>query len=359
MGHLAIVNTETLDEVIRKGCISTRGDLGSLWLKTTSDLFSDALCIRKGDLIFPWVVKGEKNENMGFRFVMKAMDVAHYAYGEEYPIQIPIEKIYLEFSSYLSEDKALNLFDNRLLWNAIGKKSLQRPKSITHQTSFEDEQMISLLTSESIGAFVERQAGNYDYSKAQKITISETQNDRDEVVVRDILRFSEGERISKLQLNKLPWISNDCFSYEKTLEAWLCENIDGTKCQGLRQLLMSNEDRIIWFGNYLPYGVQGKNIDFVILTKNDTSHKAYVVELKMGRATFKDYIDHCNQVMRYSDYYKMAFNSYGVDVCVTPVIITHNSTLKTTMKPTAWNDVNIPWIGYSVINSNVTFERLL
>ena len=144
MGHLCIVNNETIENVIKTGYISTKGDLGKLPIKTISDLFADVLAMRKDDLVFPWVIKGDDNSNIGFRYMMRVSGQPIYVKGEEYPIKVPIKDIY-EFQNALPETMALNLFGSKLLWNAIGKKSLGRGRSITHQTLFEDKLLLYLM----------------------------------------------------------------------------------------------------------------------------------------------------------------------------------------------------------------------
>lgn len=359
MGHLAIVNIETLEDVLSSGCISTRGNINKIWLKTTSDLFSDALCIRKGDLIFPWIIKGDSGKNLGFRYVLKAKDVAHYSFGSEYPIQIPVEEKIIEYSSYLSEDKALDLFNQQLLWNAIGKKSLGRGKSITHQTLQEDDCLTNLLSGNSDGKFTEICGGTYDYVEKNKISISESQNNWNDPYIETIEKINEYDRISRLNLNKLPWVEKNYFSYEKTLEAWICENIDGPKCVEFRKLFLNNDDELVWFGNYLPYGVQGSNIDFVTIIRRNDELLGFVIELKVGPTKYNGYLEICKQVSNYSNYIKKALKSFNVDLLVTPMVLTGRTSQILSFKPMDWQGTEIPWINYSIVNSEVRFERVL
>ena len=93
MGHLNIVTQETFNEIINEGHISTRGDLKDegKWIKTTSDLFSDALAMRKGDLVFPWIIKSNGGKNIGFKYVFRVSGKPIFVNGEKYPIKIPLE----------------------------------------------------------------------------------------------------------------------------------------------------------------------------------------------------------------------------------------------------------------------------
>lgn len=126
VGHLNIVNNDTIIDILETGYISTNGVLKSRTIKTISDLFSDVLATRKGDFVFPWIIKGKDNNQIGFRYILKIAGPPIYVFGDEYPIKIPIEDIVISYPIALEESDALDLFRIELLWNAIGKKSLGR-----------------------------------------------------------------------------------------------------------------------------------------------------------------------------------------------------------------------------------------
>ncbi|MGV8016882.1 MAG: hypothetical protein AB2L26_01690 [Ignavibacteria bacterium] len=150
MGHLYIVSLETLD--LNNPYISVVGSIGKvdsssrpLIEKTVADILSDAFCTRIGDYVFPWITKGRKTPNIGFKFYFKVTGAPIFVEKDNFPIKIPISTDYFEASSAISEIEALDLFRKDILWNAIGKKSLGRGKSITHQTPQEDKLLIRLL----------------------------------------------------------------------------------------------------------------------------------------------------------------------------------------------------------------------
>ena len=67
MGHLAIVNADTIQRINSQNpYISIGGTLGAYPYKTISDLFADALTVRDGDIIFTWMVNTQHKEGIGF-----------------------------------------------------------------------------------------------------------------------------------------------------------------------------------------------------------------------------------------------------------------------------------------------------
>ena len=75
MGHLPIVSESSLTLMIKKGAVLVmvpRADCrpSQKW----ADILADALCIRKGDPVFPWVVKSKQT---GFSYQFKASDSAY------------------------------------------------------------------------------------------------------------------------------------------------------------------------------------------------------------------------------------------------------------------------------------------
>ena len=81
MGHIPIVNQDTIQKVITEGCISTRGNLKDYKVKTIADLFADALTTRVGDLVFPWIIGSKNKPNIGFKYVFKVADKPYFVHG--------------------------------------------------------------------------------------------------------------------------------------------------------------------------------------------------------------------------------------------------------------------------------------
>ncbi|MBR0028645.1 MAG: hypothetical protein IJP55_00150 [Bacteroidales bacterium] len=132
MGHLAIVNANTIKRITdQHPYISIGGTLQAHPCKTISDLFADALTVREGDLIFTWMVDGSGIPGIGFdRYYIANGTVVFDSHDPDYPIKIGVREGY-QYNKAVPEEKALDLFCHHLLWNAIGKKSLGRGRSLS------------------------------------------------------------------------------------------------------------------------------------------------------------------------------------------------------------------------------------
>lgn len=356
MGHLPIVNNETIQDVLNTGYVCTRGNLGAYAIKTVSDLFSDVLAVRKGDLLFPWITLGGDNHNIGFRYVLKVDGKPIYVPGQHYPIKIPIQ---LEVQSYeiaLPEYQALDLFNEEILWNAIGKKSLGRGRSFTHQTPAEDEILLKLMADKNAGEHTITQINRVNYANAVEISINPNQ----ENLPNDFYLGNENEegfdRIASLNLANISWVRNGGFSYEKTLEAWLMQNFDLENCQQLWDVLNTNYNNVKWIGNYLAFGVAGSNIDAVVIGQRDGKEVLYVFELKNNSLNLDGYRAVCSQVIKYAEFlHKAVKGQYEV----IPVIVSFISDHFNRVDMLKHNNQPIEWIGYYIQEGSVFFEQQL
>lgn len=359
MGHLAICNNKTVKEILETGYVSTRGVLKSMPVKTISDLFSDALATRKGDLIFPWIIKSNNNDNIGFRYILKVDGPPIYVLGEFYPIKIPINKKIIKYEMSLCETDALDLFRSELLWNAIGKKSLGRGRSLTHQTLLEDNLLTNLLNNLNDNKYEEISISRVIYENAINISIDLNNNNWNNGFLEKLSNVEEYDRITSLELPNIPWSKNGYFSYEKTFEAWLMENIDNKNCKQLWNLLNIYNPQIIWFGNYLPFGVAGSNIDTVIMVKDENIYKLIVIELKNNELNLNGYSQVANQVLEYSKFIKNAFASFieSPKFIIIPLIIAAISDDINNNEKIFKDEFEIKWFGYDIVNGIVNFNN--
>jgi len=359
MGHLPIVNQETILNVINEGFISTRGTLRKYIIKTTSDIFSDVLASRKGDLIFPWIIHGDTGKNIGFKYVFKIAGPPIFVEGKHYPVKIPLESEGMEFDNPLSEAEALDLWDNKLLWNAIGKKSLGRGRSLTHQTPMEDEKMLELLNKKNPKGPKKITLGKKDL-QGTPLDINPSQGEWNEELHSKIKNTPEENRLSSLNLSGIPWRKGKYFAVEKTFEAWLMKNIDQDSCATLREMMFDKDEKIEWFGNYLPFGVQGGNIDVVIVHSGGTGKTITVIELKVGSANKSQFEDAAEQSIDYSIFLKKAFNSFGIEVNINPIVLTGDSRRNDAITPLTRDGLTPKWFIYSITEEGkVIFERML
>lgn len=359
MGHLPIVNQETVEYMIMKGCICTRGDLKSKWIQTTSDIFSDVLATREGDLVFPWIVKGNASGNLGFKYQFKISGKPFFAKGEEYPVCIPLERTGLEYENPLSESEALDLWGRELLWNVIGKKSLRWGRSLTHQTPMEDKKMIELLDDKNPQGPKEIRLGKC-IPGGTPITISALQDKLDPKLKQVLGSISAENRLSNLDLSGIPWRKGKLFSTEKTLEAWIMENIDKPETRTFKEQLFLEVFPITWFANYLPFGVQGSNIDVVILQEDAKRKIVNIVELKKGSLSKNKYEEAANKAINYALFIERAFNSFGIKVKLNVGVLSGSSSPRSSIRPVERGGLSTKWITYEIDSQgSLTFGRLL
>ena len=79
--------------------------------------------------------------------------------------------------------------------------------------------------------------------------------------------------------------------------------------------------KVIWFANYLTYGVQGGSIDLLLLVRDGPANKAVVIELKKGGLAQKPFRKAVAQVKDYSLYVEKAFRSFGEKIVTVPVVV--------------------------------------
>ena len=354
MGHLPIVKPTTLKDVITTGYISTRGDLKSDIEKTIASLFSDVLATRVGDPVYPWIIKESNihDENLGFKYRFEIDSVPKFVRLNKFPIKIHLAKSFIEYDQSVQEEDALDLFREDILWNAIGKKSLQRGRSLTHQSLDEDKTLESML-----GSGINREIDYIDFKSTPiTINISQTQEDLDPFPNPELLKLEETERLMNINIEDIPWIRDQEFKTEKALEAWIMENIDSEE-HTLSDYFPENTE-IEWFGNYLPYGVSGKNIDIVVLHRDsDGNRLVSVIELKKGRMTKTPLSRAINQVKNYCLFIRNAFNLKPNRIY--PMILCHLSSnnakgIESISRESEMNAVKL--IGYEVNDAIVNFE---
>lgn len=309
MGHLPIVTEGSLELMINKGAVLVkvpRADCrpSQKW----ADILADALCIRKGDCVFPWVVKSRQT---GFSYQFRASDSAYLVDEPGYHIGIPVEPVYRQRQKHLTEGTALDFFPNSpgegILWNAIGKKSLRRGRAITHQTPHEDRLMIEML-----GALTDfrRPSAGQDLQPCVTSFVSKSG-----------VKVSSRGKIASLELHSDKWTEDGHFRWEKALEASLVSVLGTNEQEGLMEALGMPKAKVIWFANYLTYGVQGGSIDLLLLVRDGDINKVVVIELKKDGLAPKPFQKALKQVKDYSRYVEKAFRSFGKKVVTVPVIV--------------------------------------
>ncbi len=363
MGHLAIVNEATLQDVLRTGQVATTGQLGRFWKKTLADLLSDVLTARTGDVVFSWVVadKSSGSAGVGFGTQFEVAGKALFVPGADYPLVLQVDRQAIRWSPPLDESAALDLFGRELLWNAIGKKALGRGRSLTHQTLCEDRALVNAISTRSTVTAENVKVGRVIPVGAVPLKMSL----KEERVGKE----KQPRRLGDVDVTAVRWVRDGQFGYEKALEAWLCENIDQRAARGLWNVLEETPQDILWFGNYLSYGVQGSSIDFVVLHKPKRPRgriRCTVIELKKDAISISGYYRAAEQVSRYGVFICRALASYGQRPSMRLVVLSASpkavraATLRRVNIDSNSRQTPVLWVGYSVVSeSRVEFRSVL
>jgi len=309
MGHLPIVTKYSLKRMIRKGAVLVKVPAkhcrpSQKW----ADILADALCVRKGDPVYPWMVKSKK---AGFSYRFIASDSAFLVDEGSYHIGIPVEFVYQQSASHLTERAALDLFPSSpgdgILWNAIGKKSLRRGRAITHQTPQEDGLMRELLNPMS---------SCRPHRPAKALGGCKTS-----FVAKACVCSTPSGKITALDLDSPRWSKDGHFRWEKALEASLISVLGTNEQRGFLDALGMPKAQVIWFANYLTYGVQGGSIDLLVLVSDAGVEKALVIELKKGGLSPKPLRKAVAQVKAYARYVEKAFGAFLVTIKTIPIVV--------------------------------------
>lgn len=305
MGHLPIVNAQSLLELRKSGVIRVRARLGNDdstrngLIHQLADMCADLLSTRRGDSVFPWKTGEKGGPSFSMRCTISGSPV--FVPGSDAPFLVPLEEDATSFAG-CDEATALDLTGSRLLWNAIGKKSLGRGRGITHQVPWEDSQLNALLTAS--GGESACTLGSSDLRNATPLTIDCSKEINAEYETA-LCSLPTEERMSALDLSQIGWVDakSGRFRHEKALEAWLVENIDQQNAHELRELLLEEGERICWSGNYLTYGVAGASIDWVLEARTPSGDtRIIVVELKVGTCSSQVFAASLGQAKRYAEF---------------------------------------------------------
>ena len=385
MGHLNIVNDETFKEILKTGFVSTRGNLGKQWYKTIADLFSDALATRPGHLFFPWFTDKNKSKCIGFKGFLRISGYPIFVQGDKYPIKIPVD-FYNGFdwndNKCLEEHEALDLWRRKLLWNAIGKKSLGRGRSIVHQTSWEDEELLNLIFQKTknqkyykINSSSQLISNNLQISihnnlcKCMKILDSKYENETLEIIweLNGYDFKCKYKDISEIPALDIRWDDGKgFFIVEKALEAWIMENIDKHPGKSFREIVLNEVEveNIKEFYNYLPFGVAGQNMDVLVITKSNDLIHFHVIELKESSFSYKNYQEEVEKILSYKRFIEEFIQAYEIpNARVTAKIITGKPSKRTISEYMAKGPINqVEWFYYQIKcngkDANVIFHKL-
>lgn len=253
-----------------------------MWNKTIIDIMSDMLQVEIGDYIFLWVCgKTEKSRIYG---VYRAVSNPYYNYisNEMDPFKVKIDIAY-GFKLLIDEYQIINNPQMKnFLWTIIGKKVAGKSRGSTPITKIEMEFLIRML--------IDKNGNLYKYYP----------NYKQINVVNELTINLKGEYeqklpngLSKFNIKKLNHRTANEVHYEKSLEGILNELFRNKQEKVISQLDIKMNN-VVWYANYLPYGIERSEIDYMVIESEDVTieSKIDIIELMKGKID-EDHIRRC------------------------------------------------------------------
>ncbi len=255
-----------------------------LWYKTLMDIVSDLMQIEIGDYIFLWEAGSDCIYGV-FRAISHAFyqadegrnDIFRIKIDEAYRFQKPI-KVY---------DIINNPYMKSKLWNIIGKKVAGKSRGTSPLTFEEMQFLIQSLVAEN---------KQYEYNANYIITNVDNELSFD---MQNEFNATELERLQDYIYQPIRIRDGQNVRYEKALEGVL-NYLFRERRQDVISGLEINCDNVVWFANYLPYGLERSEIDYMVMESYDgiNINRINVIEL-MNEVIDIDHINRCLQYAKW------------------------------------------------------------
>lgn len=284
--RLFVVNPDTIGRTLKNKEVSVvvPEPKKKSWHETIIDIASDLLQVEIGDYIFLWE-SGTKKIYGVYRAVSKPYyrkqkgrnDIFRIKFDVAYEFQKPI----------MEYDVINNPYMKNKLWNIVGKKVAGKARGTTPITPEETQFLIQSLVDVN---------DSYCYYK-----------DYDVVDVKKELLFDFEEEfkvklpasISKYNYKPFAIRAGKEVKYEKALEGML-NYLFREKVDEQIAALKIDVDNVVWYANYLPYGLERSEIDYMVMESYDKANinKIDVIEL-MSKVLDEDHIRRCLQYSKW------------------------------------------------------------
>ena len=303
---LAMVTPQTIVLHVTSRFLATGADsLGKLWVKTVWDLLSDVLSLRQGDLVyFVRYASGDSESILGTWKVEKLEEFSSTVFFdprpwrgslENYVFRVKLREVNM-WDDYLPTDYLFSLPQYfGYLWSLGGKKALGRGKSLTTLPPGGGKVLETVYYE-----FKERANEEGWKSEPVKLTVDGCSLEEyspdsntyhlDKEWFLELFRREEDESTSpsistclgEVDITSLPVRKGHLLANEKVLEAWFSMFVDQDEMEEFWKQLELKKESIVWFSNYLPLTISGKNVDFVVLLedKPEKTYSLVVIELK-------------------------------------------------------------------------------
>lgn len=284
--RLFVVNPETIGMTLKNKEVSVvvPEPQKESWHETIIDIASDLLQVEIGDYIFLWE-SGTKKIYGVYRAVSKPYYKKQKGRNDIFRIKFDVA---YEFQKPIMEyDVINNPYMKNKLWNIVGKKVAGKARGTTPITPEETQFLIQSLIDAN---------DSYRYCKDYNVVD----------VKKEILFDLEEEFRVKLPAS----ISNYNYKpfairvgkevkYEKALEGILNYLFRERSDEQITALGIDVEN-VVWYANYLPYGLERSEIDYMVMESDDKSNvnRIDVIEL-MSKVVDEDHIRRCLQYSKW------------------------------------------------------------
>lgn len=271
------------------------------FVQSTDSMLADMLQLSLGDYVFFWCEKKKDLQKSTITGVYRIVSKPFFQFDNEsdiFPFKVCIEEAY-HFNNPVTEYEVLNSpFINTALWNIAGKKISGKGRGSVQLTQKEAEALLQLLIAKNpdykykpdykVITKYDDKSLCIDYSKKGE-KLSRPENNH--IFEYDMLDFVHFKRRGKLH-------------YEKSYEAIFNYEINRNNRHFLSQLGIKDNEKIIWFGNYLPYSLDATEMDYLIFTSIDGENVtgAYVIEFKTKELLPPDRDTHFQRAIQYSQW---------------------------------------------------------
>lgn len=283
--RLFVVNEDTIKDTIKKKEVSIfvpQPKEGSMWNKTIIDIMGDLFQIELGDYVFLW--ESSSNNKNRIHGVYRIVSKPFYQYeaGKNDPFRIKIEKAY-EFEKPIDEYDVINnpTIKNEL-WTIIGKKVAGKSRGTTPLTNREMEFLIQSLINQNSGRY------NFIPYGGEVLVENELDIDFTNEYTNDIPASLE-----EFDINQVKHKDGKEVHFEKSLEVIMNYLFREKNNDKLGEIDI-NADNVVWYANYLPYGLERSEIDYMVIESQDGQNNTRidVIEFMKGKID-ESHIERC------------------------------------------------------------------
>ena len=284
--RLFVVNEETMKKTLDTMEVSVMvpEPEGRLWNKTVLDIVCDLMQVDIGDYIFLWE-SGTENIYGVFRAVSRPFCCDDVDANDIFRIKIDMA---YDFKKPINEyDVINNPYMKNKLWNIIGKKVAGKSRGTSPITNEEMQFLLQSLIDV-----------NDDYNYYDDYSVVDVENelkfDFEHEFNNDI-----PDRLSDYNYAPFRVLKGNNVQYEKALEGVLNCCLRDKDYKTVKQLGI-DANKVVWYANYLPYGLERSEIDYMIMESQDGVNisRIDVIEL-MSDIIDKDHIRRCLQYAKW------------------------------------------------------------